>query len=122
MPSSSPIETDLEASASPTTAETPFASDASVAAATPARATYHVTGVPQGDYLNVREGAGADSQVVMRLDPGTGGILLGTKRVTSGATTWQEVTVNGQSGWVNAAYIALEHQMPASTTEPPPAP
>jgi uncharacterized protein YgiM (DUF1202 family) len=88
-----------------------------VATATPARATYQVIGIPQGDYLNVREGAGSDYQVVTELEPGTGGILLGTKRVANGATTWQEITVDGQTGWVNAAYIALETQVSTSPTE-----
>jgi uncharacterized protein YgiM (DUF1202 family) len=98
--------------------ETPHASDAPVAtAATPPRATYQVIGIPQGDYLNVREGAGSDYQVVTTLEPGTRGILLGTERVANGATTWQEITVRGQTGWVNAAYIALETQ--ATTLQTP---
>jgi len=45
----------------------------------PPRVTYQVIGIPQGDYLNVREGAGSDYQVVTKLEPGTGGILLGAK-------------------------------------------
>jgi uncharacterized protein YgiM (DUF1202 family) len=99
--------------------ETAYASDASVTAATPPRAAYQVIGVPQGDYLNVREGAGSDYQVVTKLERGMGGILLGTQRVTSGATTWQEITVHGQTGWVNAAYIALETQVPTLPTRSP---
>jgi len=115
--SAPPIETASESSPTPAAAETAYASDASSTAVTPPRATYRVSGVPQGDYLNVREGAGSESQVVTKLEPDTGGILLGTKRVTSGATTWQEITVHGQTGWVNAAYIALETQVPTSPTE-----
>jgi len=115
--SAPPIETASESSPTPAAAETAYASDASSTAVTPPRATYRVTGVPQGDYLNVREGAGSESQVVTKLEPDTGGILLGTKRVTSGATTWQEITVHGQAGWVNGAYIALETQVPTSPTE-----
>lgn len=120
--SSPPVETPSESSSSPTAAETPYASDASVATAPPPQATYQVIGIPPGDYLNVREGAGSDYQVVTKLEPGTGGILLGTKRVASGATTWQEITVHGQTGWVNAAYIAVETQVPASPTESSTAP
>jgi len=93
-----------------------------VATATSPGATYQVIGIPQDDYLNVREGAGSDYEVITRLEPGTGGILLGTKRVTNGATTWQEITVHGQTGWVNAAYIALETQVPTSPTESSTAP
>jgi hypothetical protein len=117
--SSPPIEAAAESSPSPTAAETAYASDASLTAATPPQATYHVIGIPQGDYLNVREGASSDYQVVTKLEPDTGGILLGTKRVTSGATTWQEITVHGQTGWVNAAYIAPEPQSPTSPTRSP---
>src|SRR5438105_5021679 len=117
--SSPPVETASENSPSPTAAETAYTSDASVATATPPRATFQVIGIPQGDYLNLREGAGPDYQVVTKLEPGTGGILLGTKRVASGATTWQEITVHGQTGWVNAAYIAPETQAPTSPTRSP---
>jgi hypothetical protein len=120
--SSQPIETASESSPSPTATETPYASDASVATAPPPRAEYQVIGIPAGDYLNVREGAGSDYQVVTKLEPGAGGILLGTRRVANGATTWQEITVHGQTGWVNAAYIALETQAPTSPTESSTAP
>jgi uncharacterized protein YgiM (DUF1202 family) len=117
--SSPPVETASQSSPSPIGAETPYASDAPVATATPPRAIYQVIGIPQGDYLNVREGAGSDYQVVTKLEPDTGGILLGTKRVANGATTWQEITVHGQTGWVNAAYIGLETQAPTLQTPSP---
>src|SRR5262245_45179540 len=118
--SSPPIETASESSPSPpATTEASYASDESVATATPPRATYQVIGIPQGDYLNVREGAGADYHVVTTLEPGTGGILLGTRRVANGDTTWQEITVHGQTGWVNAAYIGLETQVPTPPTRWP---
>jgi len=120
--SSPPIETASQSSPSPTATETPYASGASATTAPPPRATYQVIGISPGDYLNVREGAGSDYQVVTKLEPGAGGILLGTKRVANSATTWQEITVNGQTGWVNAAYIALETQVPTSPTESSPAP
>src|SRR6266566_4285281 len=53
--SSPPIETASESSPSPIATETPYTSDVSVATATPPRATFQVIGIPQGDYLNVRE-------------------------------------------------------------------
>ncbi|PYI60427.1 MAG: hypothetical protein DMC59_03090 [Verrucomicrobia bacterium] len=115
--SSPPVEVASQSSPSLATTETPYASDVSVATAPPRRATYQVIGIPPSDYLNVRGGAGSDYEVVTKLEPGTGGILLGTKRVAKGATTWQEITVNGQTGWVNAAYIGLETQAPTSPTE-----
>jgi hypothetical protein len=120
--SSPPVETASESSPSPIAAETPSVSDASVATAPPPHATYQVVGVDPGDYLYVRAGAGSDYQVVTKLEPGAGDIVLGAKRVVSGATTWQEITVNGQTGWVNAAYIAPAPQVPVSPTESPTAP
>jgi hypothetical protein len=107
---------------SATVGETPDASEAPVATETSPQATYRVIGIPPGDYLNVREEAGSDHQVITRLEPGTSGILLGTKRIASGATTWQEITIHGQTGWVNAAYIALETQSSTSPTESSTAP
>src|SRR6266542_6056561 len=111
------VDVASQSSPSLATTETPYASDVSVSTAPPRRATYQVIGIPPSDYLNVRGGAGWDYEVVTKLEPGTGGILLGTKRVAKGATTWQEITVNGQTGWVNAAYIGLETQAPTSPTE-----
>ena len=112
-----PVETESQGSPSHIVAtETPDASDVSTETAPP-RATYQVIGIPQGDYLNVRDGAGSDYQVVTKLEPGAGGILLGAKRIAKEGTTWQEIMVDGQTGWVNAAYIGLETQAPAPPTE-----
>ena len=116
--SSVPVDATSQSSQSPI-ATAPYASDASTATAPPPRATYHVIGIPLSDYLNVREGAGSDYPVVTRLEPGAGGILLGTQRVANGDTTWQEITVHGQTGWVNAAYIGLETQAPAPPMRSP---
>jgi len=120
--SSPPVETASQSSPSLAATETPSGSDASVTTAPPPRATYQVVGIPLSDYLNVREGAGSDYPVVTQLEPGTGGIQLGSKRIANGGTTWQEITVHGQTGWVNAAYIALETQAPPSPTESSTAP
>ena len=120
--SSPPVETVSESSPSPVPAETPSVSDASVATGPAPAATYQVVGVAPGDYLNVRAGAGSDSEVITQLEPGAGGITVSTKRVVSGTTTWQEITVDGKTGWVNSAYIAPASEVPASQTESPPAP
>jgi uncharacterized protein YgiM (DUF1202 family) len=117
--SSPPVEMTSEMSPGPVAAETPHSSDAPVAPSPPPGDTYQVIGIPEGDYLNVREGAGADYPVVTKLEPGTGGIRLSTKRIASGAAAWQEITVHGQTGWVNAAYIALETQTTTSQTPSP---
>ena len=90
------------------------ASPADVARATPAPVTYRVIKISQGDYLTVRTGAASNYPVVMKLEPGTGGIVLGAKRVANGETTWQEIIVNGRTGWVNADYIAPATQSSVS--------
>src|SRR6266567_3989583 len=84
----------------------PSVFDGHLASATPALATYRVIKIPKGDYLNARTGAGSKYPVIMKHDPGTGGIVLGAKRVANGETMWQEIIVNGRTGWVNADYIA----------------
>jgi len=114
-----PVEIASETPTGSMASETPQVSDAAVASSTLPRDTYQVIGIPQGDYLNVRERAGANYPVITKLEPGTGGILLSTKRIASGATTWEEITVHGQTGWVNAAYIAHETQTTTSQTPTP---
>jgi hypothetical protein len=91
--------------------QSPFGTD--VPSATPPSATYRVIKISKGDYLNVRAGAGSNYPIVTKLEPGTGDIVLGAKRVANGETIWQEMTVNGQTGWINADYIALETRVSA---------
>jgi hypothetical protein len=117
--SSTPVEVAPQTFPESTFTATPNAVDASLATATPAPSTYRVIGVSRGDYLNVREGAGSNYPVIATIEPGTGGIVLGTKRTANGETTWQEISIRGHSGWVNADYIALETQAPASPTPSP---
>ena len=117
--SSTPVDVAPQAFPEPTFTATPNALNATAVTATPIPATYRVVGISSGDYLNVREGAGSNYPVVAALEPGTGGIVLGTKRAANGETIWQEIFVGGLSGWVNANYIALETQAPASATSSP---
>lgn len=112
--SSTPVDVAPQAFPEPTFTATPNALDASAVTATPAPSTYRVIGISSGDHLNVRQGAGSNYPIVATLEPDSGGIVVGTKRVANGETTWQEIFVGGQSGWVNADYIALESQAPAS--------
>src|SRR5262249_54156181 len=97
--SSTPVDVAPQAFPEATFTATPNALDASAVTATPAPSTYRVIGISSGDYLNVREGAGSNYPVVATLEPGTGGIVLGTKRAANGETTWQEIFVGGHSGW-----------------------
>ena len=80
----------------------------------PAPVTYRVVKISQGDHLNVRAGAGSTYPIVMTLDPGTGGIVLGANRAANAETMWQEIIVNGRTGWVNADFIAPATQPSAS--------
>lgn len=120
--SSTPADAAPQTFPEPTFTATPNALNASAVTATPAPATYRVIGISSGDYLNVREGPGSNYPVLAALDPGTGGIVLGTKRASNGETIWQEIFVGGQSGWVNVDYIALETQAPTSATVSPASP
>ena len=74
--------------------QTPPAFGSDVARATPVWGTYRVIKISRGDYLIVRAGAGSKYPVVMRLESGTGGIVLGRNRVANGGTMWQEIIVN----------------------------
>jgi len=80
----------------------------------PAPVTYRVVKISQGDHLNVRAGAGSTYPIVMTLDPGTGGIVLGANRAANAETMWQEIIVNGRTGLVNADFIAPATQPSAS--------
>ncbi len=111
--SSSPLFTATPAEHFPRAIPVPSVFDGHVASATPPLATYQVIKIPKGDYLNVRTGAGSKYPVIMKLDPGTGGIVLGAWRVANAETMWQEIIVNGRTGWVNADYIAPATQSSA---------
>jgi len=80
----------------------------STTAPTPAPQTYRVIGVSSGDYLNVRQGPGANYPVVTRLLPTATGIALEQGRTTNGSTVWQQISTSGYSGWVNADYIVFD--------------
>jgi uncharacterized protein YgiM (DUF1202 family) len=81
---------------------------------TPVPVTYRVVKISPGDYLNVRAGAGSKYPIVIRLELGKSGIVLGANRVPNDETMWQEIIIDGRTGWVNADYIAPETQSVAS--------
>jgi hypothetical protein len=112
--SSSPLFTATPVEHFPRAIPVPSVFDDHAASATPALATYRVIKIPKGDYLNVRTGAGSKYPIVMSLEPDTGGIVLGANRVANAETMWQEIIVNGRTGWVNADYIAPATQSSAS--------
>jgi uncharacterized protein YraI len=75
-----------------------------------AAATYHIANIKPGDVLNLRAGPGSNYPVVTAIPPGTRGITLSNKRTANGDTMWQEIAVNGYTGWVNEIYVEAEQQ------------
>jgi uncharacterized protein YgiM (DUF1202 family) len=119
LPSASPAETqaDLEVKALDEARQT--LAKQSPPASTPLASIYEVTKIPNGDYLNVRAGPGSNYSVINKLPPGRSDIVLGSKRVSNGSVIWQEITVQGQTGWVNADYIRPGKAISASSSLPP---
>lgn len=76
---------------------------------------YRVNGFTRSDSLNVREGPASTNRVVAKLPADTGGIELQSGRVRNGTTVWQQISVNGLDGWVNADYLTPEQ--PTDTSQ-----
>ena len=99
---------------SPTPSPTPntfdqYASNmrqAALAAATPLPITYRVSGISNGDYLNMREGPSASSPIVHKLANGVDGITTIGEPITNGETTWRQISCRGSMGWVNADFLS----------------
>jgi len=71
--------------------------------------SYAVTGVPNGDVLNVRRLPSAGSEKVGALAPSSTGIRSTGRTQTAGGTTWLEIDLsNGVNGWVNKQFLAEE--------------
>ena len=82
-----------------------------------AKATYRVSGVRAGDFLNMRKGPGVRYSVIQRLQNGVDGITLIGEPVARGSKRWQKINSRGVVGWVSADY--LTPSMPATTPTPP---
>jgi len=61
--------------------------------------------------VNLRAGPGSNYPVVRKLPLGTRGITLGNGRIANDTTMWQEISVNGYTGWVNEIYIESEPEI-----------
>jgi uncharacterized protein YraI len=66
---------------------------------------YHVVNVANGDYLNIRSGAGSTYPVVGRLAAGAGNISSTGKTRKNGNTTWVFISAESISGWTNADFL-----------------
>lgn len=69
---------------------------------------FRIVKVAPRDSLNVRAGPGATYPTVVRLKPGTRGIVLGSARAANGDTVWQQIVVGPYRGWVNESYLQPE--------------
>lgn len=76
--------------------------------------SYRVNGLPLRDSLNVQGGPASTYPIIIKLRQGDGGITLRGGRMRNGATVWQEISVRGNGGWVNADYLAPEVSQPSS--------
>lgn len=65
-----------------------------------------VVGVAFGDVLNVRSGPGTDQPIVAQLDPMYAEILATGQHRLLTRSVWNEVTVDGISGWANSSFMA----------------
>jgi uncharacterized protein YgiM (DUF1202 family) len=79
--------------------------------------------VKAGHTLNIRQGPGADNLIVTQLPEGTRGIVLGEQRKANGPTMWQQISVEGYSGWVNEEFLETESVVKrAMSVTPSPSP
>ena len=71
-----------------------------------AKATYRISGVRAGDFLNMRQGPGINYPVIQRLQNGVDGVTLIGNPTGNGKKKWQKIKSRGVVGWVNADYLA----------------
>jgi hypothetical protein len=69
--------------------------------------TYRVVNNVPGGVLNLREGPGSLSRLLVRIKAGTGGIRIGESR-NNGPTLWRKIWVGPYTGWVNQEYLDAE--------------
>ena len=62
-----------------------------------------------GQYLNVRKAPGKNNDVVCKMPPLAGAIILGEKKDTEG-TTWAKVKSGDVTGYVIKSYMAVEEE------------
>ncbi len=72
---------------------------------THAQETYDVTNVASDDHLNIRAEPSATAEKIgsLRFDAKDISVIGAERQV--GRATWREILVDGQAGWVNAAYL-----------------
>jgi hypothetical protein len=58
----------------------------------------------------MRQGPGSNYPEILKLAPGSDGILLRSGRVANGTTLWQEISIGEHIGWVNEIYLEPDTQ------------
>jgi hypothetical protein len=61
--------------------------------------------VKAGDTLNVRDGPGADAQILARIPPDADDVVATSRRQSNGRTLWLEVRHQGKTGWASADFL-----------------
>jgi hypothetical protein len=64
-----------------------------------------VVGVHFGDVLNVREGPGTQYEIVATLAPQADDVVATGRHRLLESSIWNEVTVEGEKGWVNSRFL-----------------
>ncbi len=80
----------------------------SFALATAQLKVYQVTNVKQGDSLNMRAWPSTKSRVVVALPHNAKWVASNRNPVKKGASNWQQIIWNGESGWVNTKYLKYD--------------
>ena len=82
---------------------------------TPIPLTYYrcvVVNLPPGDFLNVRNEANSDAQILARLQPGTEVFWIPGGSKTVGGYRWVRILIGDSEGWIHANFL---HLLPDST-------
>ena len=66
---------------------------------------YVVSGVPSGEFLNMRTGAGINNAITGRIPYNGQGIVTTGEEQKVGSTNWAKVYWNGVGGWVSTSYL-----------------
>ncbi len=91
----------------------------SVATVHAASDVYVVRGVPSGEFLNLRAGAGVSNAVTGRIPANGQGVVSTGEETKVGSTVWAKVYWKGVGGWVSKSYLIPASQ--AASVAPSPA-
>lgn len=76
--------------------------------AIPDETLYSVTGIAQGDTLNVRVGTGTGYDIVARLPNRFGGLRIVGSTVMNDTTEWVQIAFDNRVGWVVKHYLQAQ--------------